>query len=480
MAQLIVIRDPQIEKPEFILPYRTPQTGEDTDGTGMVTEVQQTNVIGVLMPLFIINNIAIASADILQFGLDYTGTVPEIQFAIRDRNNILTKFANPGNDNELRIQIIPPVDNTYKKIDMNFVCTDVQIQSNIVFGRASFLLKDFTQSRLKALGQISTYELFDEISTETGLGFVSNAESTEDTRYIQCQYESYKDVVDREISKSGSDDVHVYDWWVDLWNNLVLCNLYDRVSSEDSEEDMKVWITVNSNNASKQEENEVIKDTAYFTNMPGLERTSMYVRSFDVETNIAPPSSGNTVLLSVYEENKKEYVDHYIADGDIQKNDFIKFEYAGEVYGDYNYLIAEKCRDIYLAKVKSEIIVIQTNVPQLGINRGDQVRFVWYDNDSDYAYMQDQLEELGAVATSTELQSVLGWVTDWQIEQKNPLNSLRINLQYSGQYTCIGQRIAWSAQTKSWECYLYLTRPADKRAIIMNDLEESNKTTTQV
>lgn len=466
MPALTVIRDPQLERTDIAVPYITDDTGADAE-----TEVEQTRILGIMTPLLTINDVVIGPTDIIKFVLDWTGSTPEIQFEVKDRNNVLTKFSNPGNDNIVRLQLIPPVDDTYKKVDQLFVCTDLQIQGTIISGRAQYLLKPFTQAQFKALGQLSTYDVLDKISTETGLGFATNVEATEDSRYMQCQYESYKDLISREIRKSGSDEVHVYDWWIDLWDYLVLCNLYDRVNADDTEEDMEIWVTDNCRTVSKNLEVEVTKAPAYYTNLPQFNQSSMYVQDFDVETNIATPSKGNNITLSVYEENKHEYVDHYIMDGDIQKNDFLKLEYAGEVYGDYNYLLAEKCREVYMTKIKSEIIVIKTLSTQLGINRGDQLRFIWYDNDTNYAYAQDQLEESGAIKNSEELQEIIGWLKDWEIDS-TALNDYKINLQYSGQYTCIGQYMEYNPQANMWVCWMYLTRPASKRAKIMNELEE--------
>ena len=373
----------------------------------------------------------------------------------------------PDNDNEFRIQILPPTDGTYKKIDLTFICTDIVVDGGVVRGEGTYRLIPFTQSQFKALGQISTYDLCDRISTETGLGFATNTEATEDSRFIQCHFESYKDVIEREILKSGSSDTHVFDWWIDVWNNLILCDMYDRVNSEDPEEDLTVWVTRNDMDASMGDESVASQTVALYTNHPVRESTDLFVEGYDVQTSPASQSTGNSITLSVYEENKKEYIDHYIADGDIKKNEFLQFEYAGEVYGDYNYLLAEKAREIYIRKIKSEITAIQIRKPQFSINRGDQLRFVWYDNDSNDARTYDRLEELGIKKTSEDLATEIGWLKDWDFEHKDAENPMRVNLQLSGQYTCIGQHISYDGGTQQWNVWLYLTRPANKRPQIL-------------
>lgn len=475
MAQIEVKRDPNIELSPIVHSLTQPSSTEDPEAHDNISEIQQTKVAGVLVPIIAINSVAVDFSDVHNFVLDYTGTTPHLKFSIFDRKKILGRYAQPGNDSEVRVQILPPADNTYKKIDLVFMVTDISVDGDMVVGEAEYKLMKFTGAQFKALGQISTYDLFDKVSNETGLGFASNVAGTEDTRFMQCQFESYKEIIEREIGLSASDSGHVYDWWIDVWNNLILCDLYDRINSEDEESDMMVWTMDNVDDGSVHSEVMPVKTPALFTNHPIRENTDLAVMDYSVENDPASQGTGNSVALSVYEENKKEYIDHYIADGDIQKNEFTKFEYAGEVYGDYNYLLAEKAREIFLRKVKSEIITIHLKRPQLGINRGDQLRFIWYDPDTLDAIGQDHLEEQGAIKSSEELSTILGWVKDWDFSKQLADNPLRVNMQFSGQYTCIGQYISFNRDAMSWDCWLYLSRPASKRPQILNIESEDIK-----
>lgn len=474
MAQIEVVRDPNIGQSKIVAALRSPSPDEISD-TEVDTEIQQTKVLGVIMPLLAMNGIVVDFNDVQKFELDYTGTLPRVKFAFRDRNNLLKNLSNPDNDNEFRLQIIPQSDNTYKKIDLTFICSNIVIRDGVVFGEGDYKLTKFTQTQFKALGQLSTYELFDKISVETGLGFATNTKATEDVRYIQCQFESYKDIIDREMPKSGSSESHVFDWWVDVWNNLILCDLYDRVNSVDTEDDMQIWTSHNSAAISMNDESVPVKSLAFFSNHPICENTDLFVEDYDVQTQPASQTTGNAVTLSIYEENKKEYVDHYIADGDIEKNKFIRFEYAGEVYGDYNYLLAEKAREIYIKKVKSEVVVMHLHRPQFSINRGDQLIFVWFNNDTQDAQLYDRMEEIGIKATVEDLISKIGWIKDLDFAEGDPNNPMRINLQFSGQYTCIGQYIMYNSESRVWDVWLYLTRPASKRPkVLTQDLTKNN------
>lgn len=467
MAQIEVIRDPNITQSEIVHALRDPSNEGYPDAeVQTVSENQQTQIFGILVPLLALNGVAIDWSDVLLFNLDDTHHIPTCQFRFQDRMNIFSKYSHAGNDNEFRVQILPPFDDTYKKIDLTFLITDIHIADGIVEGEAIYNLPALTEYRFKALGSINTYDLLDQISLETGLGLASNVQSTEDTRFIQCSFESYKDVLTREMEKSGSSESQVFDWWVDCWNNLILCDLYDRINSVDTEEDMMVWATTETQSGSVNLKPEPVQIPALFTNHPVMERTDFYVPDYNIQNNPITASRGNTLAVSIYEENKKEALEHYIADGDIAKNEFIKFEYLGEVYGDYNYFIAQKCREVYLAKVKSEVVVLHLNRPQLGVMRGSQCRFVWYDNNSVYADNEKILEDSGTIASVEELSTQIGWLRDWVLENQTKGEGLKVNLQYSGQYTSIGQYITYDGNSQRWDSWLYLVRPTSKRPII--------------
>lgn len=467
MAQIEVVRDPNLKQSEIVHALRTPENeGIANPDAQNPTETKQTDVFGVLVPILAMNGVAVDWSDVLAFSLDDTGHLPRCTFRFRDRMDIFKKYSHAGNDNEFRVQILPPFDNTYKKIDLTFLVTSIRIQDGVVSGEAVYNVPALTEARFVALGELDTYGLLDKVSLDTGLGFASNTGETGDGRHMRCSFESYKDLVSREMDKSGSDESKVFDWWVDCWNNLILCDLYDRVGSTDSEDDMQIWATSETMTGSTSTKPEPVAITALFTNHPLMDRTDLYVPDYEVRNNPVSASRGNSFAVSIYEENKKEAIDHYVTDGDTVRNEFTKFEYLGEVYGDYNYLIAQKCREVYLAKVKSETVLLHLTRPQLGIMRGSQCRFVWYDNNSVQQDNEKALEEAGAIANVNELSTQIGWLKDWILENPTKGESLMVNLQYSGQYTSIGQYITYDGSTQKWDSWLYLVRPASKRPII--------------
>ena len=473
MAQITIIRDPQIQQTEIVQHIQQLQN-EDSVDAGMVptqttTDIQQTKIFGIQVPLLAINGISVDWNDIVYFSLDDTQHVPSCRFKLYDRGGIWKRYAHPGNDNVMRVQILPPFDDTYKKINLTFLVTQITLHqdSRIVEGRAIYNLPAFTQSRFCALGELTTYDLADQISLDTGLGLASNVASTQDPRYMQCSYESYKDLISKEIEKSGDPSAIgtvVYDWWVDCWNNLVLCDIYNRIQDTDDPGDMKIWVASRIDDTGTHNSSEPIEVSAVFSNHPFLERTELQVIDFEVRNQPVSPAVGNSIAMSIYEEDKKESIDHYVTDGDILENEFIKYEYLGEIYGSYNYLLAQRCRQAYLSKIRSEIVILHVMRPQLGLMRGSQCRFVWYDHDTLQSMDQEVLEKTGTVTPEDEvIREMAGWLEEWKIPDVTHTRPMRINLQYSGQYTCLGQKMTYNVSSGSWDSWIYLSRPASAR-----------------
>lgn len=472
MAQIEVVRDPNIEHEEIVIQLQQ-DSANNTNDEYSPTMIQQTKVYGIIVPIIALNGIVVSFDDLIEFELNDSQRLPTVKFKFHDRENIFARYVDSGAENRLQVQILPPADDMYKKINIEFFVTKIGVHDSVVEGEGEYMLPAFRDTQWKAFGQISTYELFDKVSVETKLGLATNIEATEDKRYMNCAYESYFDVIEREIKKSDSNDVQVLDWWVDLWDNLVLCNIYDRVNSVDTEEEMLVWMSSNKLNVSDGQEGDYVQIPALYTNMPMVESSSLHIKGLTPINNPVSQSIGNTKSISCYEENKQEYISHCVLDGDIKDNVFTQYEYAGEVYGDYNYLLAEQCRELYINKIYSETVVIRTDMPQICLNRGSQVRVVWYDNSGESQLEDNNLE--GLMTSKDDVLTQMGWLKDFvPPNTDDEIMPMNISLMYSGQYTILGQIIRFDGNYKTWDCYLRLTRPRYmKPQLLITDTKEN-------
>lgn len=483
MGQILVKTDPLIKQTDIQHPLVEPT---EEDDTSYENNIKPSEVYGIFCPLISVNGMPIEINDLVRANLDCTQRLPKISFVFNDKHEIFNSFNSPGKENELRFQVLPTEDDVYKKIDLTFFIDTISIgpekeknKGKVISGTGTYKLPALTDTLFKALGIKSTYALFEFVAEQTQLGFASNVDATTDDRYIYAANKSYLSLLTEEIKRSESDQEHVYDWWVDPWNYIILCDILDRVKNLDQPEDMTVRVTTNRSRGGKNSTQGHTDMECILSNGPWASDTDLEVYSYT--TNNEPwrgKSMSNMLEVSVYEENKKEYIGHIIEDSNITRDEFMRFEYGGEVYGAYNYILAEKCRDFYLAKMRNESITVSLKFPQLGIMRGDQLKFIWYDNDSKTAIRAHELYDVPTALKNANMEWLLDYTTE---EQYNPTSPSHIapNYQVSGQYTCIGYRILYDGTCQEWSHELILVRP-DEYKPIFEIVDKSAKSDSDV
>lgn len=462
MSIIRVKYDPTLVQSEIIarLDNSSPEEAGD-DYQKNPVEIQQTSVYGVMCPIIAINNVMVAVEDIWSFTLNDTGRVPSVDLTIYDRKKLIEYLRTPGNDNELRVQILPPFDDAYKKINLSFFITSFsQGSRGELYISASYKLSNFTSTKFKSFGQISLYNLCDSIASESKLGFATNVEDAGDNRYIYCPYISYQNTIDREINRSGNKTL-IYDYWIDVWNYLNLVDMYERYNAIDSDEDMQIWISGEVDEVTESVEIKPVKTKAELTNLFGSEETQLYVKEYRVLNSPGRGlADGTDKVYSIYSMNENEYHDNYISDGDIKKDIFENFEYCGEVYGDYDYITNGIYRAPFLQKMKSNMIEVDLDNPLLGLHRGGRCVFECYYNNDMYDYTVDVLKDAGIMNNDPQ--------TYTPIEELNTSGSdtFKLNKSISGQYLIIGN--VYRFFNRRWTQTVILTRPIDQKPNILN------------
>lgn len=478
MSKITVIRDPQIKQSKIMTRLEfsnSNETGDPSYDENRVQLMDQSTMTGICYPLIAINNIVIKWDYIRSFELNGMKELPEISFSFVDLDNRFTYLCRADKENEIRLQILPPYDNAYKKINLTFFASSIsQGANNVYYVQGIYKLPGLINKQFKCLGRKSTFDLLDLISTETKLGYASDIRSTDDERMIYCNHMSYKDIIRREMGRAIADEKQVYSCWVDFWNYINLCNIYDRINVKDTAEDMCIWVSPNRDMMTQKETPKPVRVPAILSNGPMMEHSELYVNNYDV--NQEPMNQyerGNTCIYSVYEENKHEYIDHVIMDDSGVKDDAtMSYEYLGEVYGDYNYKLAEVASKFYKQKIQTETIDVHMQYPALGLCRGRQVRFLWYDNDSQIASLIKGMQKASLLKELSQYN--LGWIYDaipWDKNQSGT-ESIFPNLMYCGQYTIIGITIRYTPST--WDYIVRLVRP-DNDKFMFSELEKINQ-----
>lgn len=471
MGQIFVEFDNTLKQSEIVVPLVASSKEEAGDAVeNNKVEIQQTSVFGIQSPLIAIDNIVIDFNDISYFSLKSDGVLPELSMIVLDKYDLISSIDTPGMDNEVRVQILPQFDNAYKKIDLTFYIDNMNVRGDqIIEFNCTYKSPKFTGTVYKAFGKLCTYDLFKTICTETGLGFATNvARSEDDMRYIYCNYKSYKSLLDNEIDFSGCGELNIMDYWVDYWNNLTLANMYDRYTSIDNDDDMKVWIS-----SQPQEINEDVKVeptlvVANLNNHPMYANSELAVLDYSIVTNSGVQAEdGSDRIYTIYNMTNEEHLDYFVQDGDVTNDIFVKYDYIGECYGQYNYLLQRCFRKAFMQKINSESVKITLGTPLLGLMRGSKVNFTGYVDDSRIETKFEVLEEQGYIDGMPQTNIPYD---DSETPDEQPLDdngTFTVDRQVSGQYVITACDIKYDGE--QWLYELILNRPADQKAKFINE-----------
>ena len=465
MSQIKVEFDNTLKFSDIIVTLLSSSPLEAGESYKPGTDKAQTKIIGIQVPLISINSTVIDFNSIVKFRLESTSSIPTLHMIVEDKWKLIENVDKPRNDNEVRIQILPRFDNVYKKINMTFHISSIHVEGGFVILDGTYKLPEFTNSKTAALGELDSYSLFKQAAMETGLGFATNISQGTDSRYVYCQNKSWAEVLNDEIVLSGNGN-QMLDWWVDFWNNINLVDIYDRYTTIDNDDDMKIWISGQIKEMDIDTDIEPQEVVAVIHTHPGQRNSELWVENYVVNNNPVS-TAGTDRVYSVFEDDINEYKDYLIQDGDIKRDVFTRYEYLGEVYGGYNYFIQKEIRSGLLQKINSETIKVTLQTPLLGIMRGHKVNFIRYVNDDLLEFNIQRMEEAGAINRNVKSNIPL---EQYELEP-SPDGAYRIDKTVSGQYLVIGVEIIYN---NGWRYVLTLARPACDTPDIINQDNNGN------
>jgi hypothetical protein len=446
MAQIEVKYDPTFQIEEISEPmYATSRNECEEDRPA---EVQQTKITGILSPLIKVNQILILWDKVTRFELSSTDFLPELSFTFKDDLGFTKSLDQPGNDNLVLVQILPPFEDAYKKINLRFFIEDIKISGEKVTISAKYNIPELYQDKIKSLGKLSTYDFLDTVAKECELGLASNLDGTEDERYIYLNNTNYLKAIKNEIKKSGTEDC-ILDTWIDFHNYVILCDMLERYKAIESE--IKIWTTGTvipdtENNGKPIEPKE---EDAILSNAIGVRNTQLYITDYTVKNNAGKNMKmGTDKVLQSYYIDKREPSSLLIQDGDVKKDTFVKTIYMGELFGEYDYFKSEFCRTAFLQKINTNTIEVALKTPLLGLERGGKVNLEWYEAN----------EIASVIKNENPIETNITCVSD---DEEDP-TLMTINKQVSGQYFIIGTKIQFKGWDQGWKYILILTRPTDQ------------------
>lgn len=458
--------DNTLEQSKIVMPLVSSsklEAGEDYSDQNL-TDKSQTSVVGIQTPLIQINSTIINFDSIQYFELKSVGILPELSMVVKDNFELINNIDKPSIDNEVRIQILPKFDNAYKKINLTFYISGISVNGNLIRLNCLYKVPALLSSQYKSFGELDTYSLFKEIALNTKLGFATNISTLTDNRYVYCDYKSLLDTMRSEI-EYGDASNHILDCWIDLWNNINLVDIKERYNTVDSDDDMMIWVAGQVNEITQDVECIPSKVVATLNNYPGLSNSELFVKSYTINTNPGVNvSSGSDKVYGIYDCSESDYSDHFIQDGDIKKDIFTKYEYLGETYGDYNYILSKQIRKGFIQKIMSENITLSLKSPLLAIMRGHKVNFIRYVNNSLIENKLQNLEDAGLINRNVESNIPLSKYED---NITSDAGKFIIDKTVSGQYLVTGVNIVYT--NNMWDYKLTLAKPASTKTSIINE-----------
>lgn len=428
-------------------PIKVPMYSEDIEAP----EIYKQSVIeGAMVPLLKFNNIVITFEMVRYMKLSCNPT-PSIVVEIEDFMDLVTLLDQPDRDNVLYLQILPPFDDAYKKIQLSFYITKTKKNGKNITLIGKYYIPGLFDAYMKPYGIISTYDLFDQVSNELSMGFCSNVDGTQDERYIYNPNKKIDELLDQEVTFAGNngdnedDKKHVFSWWIDFWNNINLVDLYKEYGEIVDEEDMYIWISNDFKNTDSIPE--PIRAVAAFSNNPLMVGNPLYITEYTPRLNTTEVTDMVFETFAMKEQKASAVL---IQDGDVHNDIFKDYVYGGEVFGDFDYLSQRACRNMFLSKIHSQYIEIHSELPLLGLMKGGHVNLWWYDINKPLKSPGDD-KNISTNAPVPDSESA---------EINDPDLKISLNKTVSGQYYIVDIVYEYLGHMQ-WDVKYILSRSAD-------------------
>lgn len=234
--------DPSFVMEPIVLPY-TPEEAHDINEKGEINTYEpwdHTKVDAVLYPVVEVSNKVLTREHLVRFCLSYTEFAPSLYLVIRDIGDFAKRSDIFGMNSEIKVVIIPPVNNSYRPIRLLFQISDATFDNDLIYITGTYklcslkeaLIRDVTFPECKKCNHpknniVTTWELVHEVAARTGLGFscTEKCEDINDRNQRILSKTNYFTFLQEEIEKGGLDEYSLFDAWIDLYNYIVLVNL---------------------------------------------------------------------------------------------------------------------------------------------------------------------------------------------------------------------------------------------------------------
>jgi hypothetical protein len=203
--------------------------------------VKDTSRIGAFVPSIYINAQNFKEDEMQNMSLDCDGKIPSISVTLKDHDN---KFAisAPIDGDVISLYLRPPDSDNQKPIRIDFNVTSISsdISSRVYFISGSMKIPEFFRETGKSFPAGNSFDHLQSVCEETGLGFATNEETTEDEMPRICAWDTYETFVNDTVFTSYKDDDSFFDWYIDPYYYLCFVNVNKQFSLEDKTEEVNI------------------------------------------------------------------------------------------------------------------------------------------------------------------------------------------------------------------------------------------------
>lgn len=474
------------------------EDAKGNDAPGQERNINNIHIDGTIIPIVKLNHLVLEKDNIESLSILYTDVVPTLHIVVKDNNNKFNFPDRPGLNNDVRVIIMPEADGKYKKISLTFYITEAVINEDktkatykCILKHMPFIQQAVTSDVIKFPGCTSLFcnvpknnkpnmwELFHEVAEKCGLGFAAMKSTKEyvDRMPRIINHQSYKELIEYNISVGGTNDTQIYDGWVDLYGYLTLVDLYKAMNDPIEPSNLVIYNETGLSahkNGMMMTDFQVSRRVITNHNMTGALSNTDIAEYWENSTmsNIYEHGTlnstfyfnplGNNGVNGVemnqirIKENSKD--GRYVEDYEINKYDGWSFVGCEE----RNIAYQKNVRDAYLSKIRGRMLTVLLKQPNYGLQRGTLVTVVI----EKFDYKSKQMIASQTSVLYDELESERVLPDDIAppyngISQQDILHNDAIGLidpTLSGIYYIDGMRFDYFDDNEEIQQYLYLIR----------------------
>lgn len=379
---------------------------------------------GILYPLVVINDRNVENHDILSMTIGYDDFLPYITITVHDGHEAEQKINSSQMSGLIRVAMISPVDNVYKKILINFKISSAKVDphdTTIVKYFGEFNVPGFKQINMGHIwmpipcpkpitcqqgGHINanTWEMLHEIAGMSGLGFAATKQCKEIPDHVvrNIYSQRYDQYIKQQLLHCGTSEDDLFDAWVDLYGYIVMINvpwvLRQTIDPEDLGIVANAGIHGTSNDLPDQEPINVERTLTNYNLIGAI--TNLEIQSYNmiISNNSVEKGTLEHVFMYKFDKNKTvmdeldvqtkqnsidgQFLEDYNTGKNrpIPKYDFNDPKYTG-LEGGYDLNEQKTIRTAFFRKHRQQILEIVLKNLNFGLQRGTLVNVTIFDND---------------------------------------------------------------------------------------------------